>query len=154
VAPGDAIALSTYRPDGTLERITRVAADTVPVTEAAFERWLRNGDPTPPQLRARRERYEGVELPSVEPLVRNLQIDGAGRAWIERFRIDPADPARWLVIDDDRVAEVELPGGFRPVDIGEGYLLGVWTDELGVEHVWLLEHELDRLEAAIARGGG
>lgn len=153
VVDGEQIDLSTYRTDGRLERITRVATPPVPVTDGDIERWLRNGDPTPRQLQARRERYDGLDLPAFQPRVRNLVIDRAGRPWIERFRIDPADPSRWLVVDGDRLSEVELPAGFRPLDIGEGYLLGAWTDELGVEQVWLLDVEEEVLEGAASAGG-
>ena len=30
---------------------------------------------------------------------------------------------------------VEMPTEFQPFEIGENYVLGVWTDDLGVEYV-------------------
>jgi hypothetical protein len=37
---------------------------------------------------------------------------------------------------------VELPAGLRVLEIGGDYVLGVWNDELDVQHVRL--HRLDR----------
>lgn len=36
-----------------------------------------------------------------------------------------------------RLARVGMPGGFRPTTIGDTTVLGVWTDDLGVESLRL-----------------
>lgn len=59
------------------------------------------------------------------------------------FLVDP-EGARWRVLDSDGtlLAEVRTPSGLFPLEIGEGYVLGVSRDTLDVETVSL--HELVR----------
>ena len=38
---------------------------------------------------------------------------------------------------DDFPQRVRMPEGFRPLDIGESWVIGIWTDDLDVEHVRL-----------------
>ena len=48
----------------------------------------------------------------------------------------PGGP-RWTVFDPRgrMLGTIETPGSGRVTEIGEDYLLGIWTDELDVEQV-------------------
>ena len=74
-----------------------------------------------------------------------LALQEGGRVWRELY--DPATaengPSRWVVTDPsvpgDFGGTVVLPPGFRPYDIGRDYVLGVWSDEMGIEFVRLYD---------------
>jgi hypothetical protein len=42
-------------------------------------------------------------------------------------------------VDGRRIATVELPERFNLMDAGADYVLGVWRDDLDVEHVQAFE---------------
>lgn len=69
-------------------------------------------------------------------------MDRQGNLWVGDFRTPSAadgEPTAWTVFDrEGRVlAEIGMPPRFRIFDIGADWVLGVRTDELGVEHVEL-----------------
>ncbi len=86
----------------------------------ALERWL-----------------AAVPYPDTKPPIANLATDRSGHLWVEQTPTDPDGPVTWAVFDleGELRTEVNLPNGFAPMDIGEGYVLGRWRDEDGVEFV-------------------
>lgn len=86
----------------------------------ALERWL-----------------AAVPYPENKPPIANLATDRSDHLWVEQTPADPDGPVTWAVFDPqgELRAEVDLPNGFAPMDIGEDYVLGRWRDEDGVEFV-------------------
>ncbi len=96
------------------------------------------------ERRTWRDRYEeflaSAQGPMTFPPFKALALQEGGAVWREVY--DPAleegDPSRWIVTDLSTVGfggTVVLPPGFRPYDIGRDYVLGGWSDELGIEFV-------------------
>lgn len=72
------------------------------------------------------------------PAVRDLEVDDAGRVWVQRYPRPGAGPVRhWLVFGSDGriVCRVEMRTGFALARIQAGMLIGIERDETDVEHV-------------------
>lgn len=142
VALNDRIELKVFGPDGTLRRIARVLAPPRPTTDADRQAYLQDRLASAPEerrpgLRTMIQEHPG---PDTLPAFDDLTDDRAGNTWVRLFR-SPADvgPGRWLVLDDQGalLGTAELPVGIDAYEIGPDWLLGLWTDELDVEHVGL-----------------
>lgn len=79
-----------------------------------------------------------------KPVFSSLVEDSEGNLWVEHFRWIPPDhqapdpqPTRWSVFDTQGVflGEVQVPAGFIISTITSDQVLGVWQDDLDVEHV-------------------
>ena len=78
----------------------------------------------------------GAHLANAAP-GRLAEVDELGWYWAELFRVGEGQTAEWLVFNPEGVAQgiVELPADFDVHYVGATYVLGVWEDELGVEHI-------------------
>lgn len=73
------------------------------------------------------------------PAFHDLRLDRTGRLWVERAR-PPGDEQPVHDVFDRKgryLGHVRTPIGLEPTDIGETWILGVRTDQLGVERVEL-----------------
>jgi hypothetical protein len=84
-----------------------------------------------------RRLYSDVRRPQAFPLWRRVVIDSEGWTWAEQFGARAEDPALWTVFDPEGEARgvVTVPQGLTVHQIGADFILGVWRDEDGVEHV-------------------
>lgn len=126
---------------GGLERLIRRMHSRLPVTENDTERFVDSltllygdGNPegevhlllvktTPPQ----------DSMPAFE----QMQVDEDANIWVLRTR-RPGDPVPvWDVFTPDGtwLGRVEGPAGLRVTDIGRDYVIGLWRDDVDVEHV-------------------
>jgi hypothetical protein len=84
--------------------------------------------------------------PDTLPAFEIAGTDALGNTWVKPFR-SPADsgPDHWIALDDQGVVlgRIEVPEDVELYEIGADYALGLWTDELDVEHVrvWSLTRE-------------
>jgi hypothetical protein len=79
-----------------------------------------------------------MEFPEVWPFHGDMVIEATtAEVWLERVVVDPAAPRSWVVFsrDGQPAAEVNLPANFRLWHVSADELLGVASDELGVERV-------------------
>ena len=135
--------INAYGSDGVLRSIIRRVAEPVPVTADELtrlreERLSVSDDPT---FRERLGRiYDAMPAPQVRPAFSSLQVDEAGNLWV-RSTVLPDEPELWTVFDDAgrMLGTLQLPDGFRPLHIGEDFLLGLVDDELGVQRVRLYD---------------
>jgi hypothetical protein len=67
------------------------------------------------------------------PAFSGLMIDASGNLWVR----DVEPRTSWQVFGADGVlvAKLTLPEGFEIMDVGDDWILGTITDELGVERV-------------------
>jgi len=81
--------------------------------------------------------FDLMELPSAPPAFQAVQVDRLGWYWTELFDTDEGGPSVWLVFDPAGRAHgmITLPAALEVWVIGGDYVLGRWTDELGVEYV-------------------
>ena len=125
---------------GVLERIfrpppTNRAHVTNHEKEAAKQKLLANAPP--PAAAMFRAAYADMPLPSQKSLIEDICATEDGGLWlIETSTMDSA-PRRAVVLDPDlRIAgTLSLPNQLGIRVITHDYILGIWTDELGVEQV-------------------
>ena len=132
---------------GDVVRILRIPDYPLGVTdeevsaerEAQFDVELPPGATFPPPIR---RFIEELPAPAARPAYADILVDPSGAVWLElhRGRSEQGRPQAWLVLDADGtwLGTVEAPDDFAVMDITMDAVLGVWTDELGVEHPQVL----------------
>lgn len=107
--------------------------------EAQFDVELPPGATFPPFMR---RFIEELPAPAARPAYADMLVDPSGAVWLElyRGRSEQDRPQAWLVLDADGtwLGTVDAPNGFAVMDITMDVVLGVWTDEPGVEHPQVL----------------
>ena len=139
--------------DGSLERIVRrehtLRAPTRAELIEARERSIAARDMPERSIQMFRAAAEEAPLVESYPAFRAILSDPLGHLWVREYDLPGADrPAPiWTVFDADghALGFVETPTGLSLLEIGEDYLLGHTTDELGIERVQVWE---------LARDGG
>jgi hypothetical protein len=117
------------------------ARDVQAYRESLVNRSL--GD-VPAEVRARTaQRVAAIPHRATLPLFGDIRADALGYLWVSEPAL-PGQAPRWDIFAPDGVwlGTLSLPAGVAVHDIGEDYLLGVATDELGVERVEV--YRLDR----------
>ncbi len=108
------------------------------------------GAPPRPALKTHREGLVGDDaIAKTLPAYGRLHVDAVGNLWAQ-VPIRPRDfppntrlndtndkPQEWSVFDRAGrwLGQVQTPAKFLVFDIGSDYLIGIWRDELDVEHV-------------------
>lgn len=76
------------------------------------------------------------------PAFADILVDPSGAVWLELYRgeSEQDEPEEWLVLDADGtwLGTLEIPDRFNVSDIAMDAVLGVWEDELDVEHPQVL----------------
>ena len=98
-----------------------------------------------PQDRERCE--EGVKRAprqSHYPEMAGVAVDSAGNIWVRTNPPLMRGFAEWRVFDEDGIAmaRIAIPASVRITQIGQRYIIGVVTDDLGVQRV--VEYKLER----------
>jgi hypothetical protein len=81
------------------------------------------------------KRYSEKFLPKRLPTFSGLVAGPRSEVWVERGSASRAAPTEYVVLSGmgTTIARVATPAGFRVMDIGESYVMGVHRDEDGVE---------------------
>ncbi len=124
------------RADGTPERIVRRVAEPVPVRGAYLDslRRVQVAENGPDAGRA----LDAIPLPDRLPAFERLLVDDGGNLWVQRTAWPGAAvQPEWDVFDAEgaMLGTLRMPAGFRATHVGADFVLGVWTDEDGVEYV-------------------
>lgn len=143
----DLMQVEELDPAGTITRILRIPGYGLDLTDAqvAAERAahldveLPLGMAVPPWMR---RMVEALPAPATRPAYNEMHVDPSGAVWLElyRGRSEQDRPQEWLVLDADGtwLGTVENPDRFSVTDITMEAVLGVWRDELDVEHPQVL----------------
>ncbi|MFH1764693.1 MAG: hypothetical protein ABIF09_10920 [Gemmatimonadota bacterium] len=156
VAPTDAFSIQVFDREGILRRIIRRDETPHRVTRSDFDRWVEQMIEIldlPPDERAEMRRSAG-ELSAAEtmPAFRWIAVDSEDNLWVEEWQGVGLGQGRFSVFRANGawLGYVEIPEGlhdlrrefFQPwLEIGSDYLLGIWSDDLGVEQVRLYRIE-------------
>ena len=85
---------------------------------------------------------EAVPASDTRPVFADILVDPSGAVWLELYRgeSEQDQPQEWLVLDADGtwLGTVGVPDRFTVSDITMDAVLGVWEDELGVDHPQVL----------------
>ena len=143
----DLMQVEELDPAGNVTRILRIPGYGLDLTDAqvAAERDARldvdlpPGMPLPPWLL---RVVEALPAPATRPAYANMLVDPSGAFWLELHRgaSEQDQPQEWLILDADGtwLGTVKVPDRFSVTDITMDAVLGVWRDELDVEHPQVL----------------
>ena len=89
-----------------------------------------------------RQGFEDAPASDTRPAFDDILVDPSGAVWLELFRGQSEQdlPQEWLVLDADGIwlGTVEIPDRFTMSDITMDAVLGIWRDELDVQHPQVL----------------
>ncbi len=89
-----------------------------------------------------RQSIEALPTPATRPAFVQMLVDPGGAVWLQLYRgqSEMDRPRDWLVLarDGTWLGAVRMPDGFSVTDITMDAVLGVWRDELDVEHPQVL----------------
>lgn len=158
VGSSDHMQIEELNTSGDTVRILRIPDYPLTLTaeQVRAERNARLDIPLPPGVTELPPFFVGAveDMPSPEtrPAYADILVDPTGTIWLRPFRgmSESSAPEPWLVFgsNGDWLGSVEIPENFRVMDIGVDEILGVWTDELGVEHPQVRHLDRNRLPAA------
>ena len=141
--------LRGFRSDGSLARIVRRDYEPGAPTQAEQDAHFREQSAVYSEERRARVAEVAANVPLVDafPAFGPVMGDALGHLWVADFK-RPADEypgTRWTIFDRDgrALGLVETPEMRAVYEIGEDYILGLGTDDLGVEYVelWGLDRE-------------
>jgi hypothetical protein len=135
-----------YTPAGVADLVLRVEWSPAAVTGGDVERYQTERlEHTEASFRQQAERnLAEMPYPGTFPAFADLMADLEGDLWVLDYA-RPGDERRsWTVFSRDgrALGKVETPPGLRLMEIGRDHVLGVWQDDLDVEHVRM--YRLDR----------
>lgn len=151
VAPTRSYEIKAYDPGGVLSMVVRRAHALVAPTQAHQDADIeRRVALRPPAEQAERrqelrERFAEVPMPETFPAFAAIVADALGSLWVQEYDLPGEERTNplWTVFDPEGrvLGFVETPSGLRIYEIGEDYILGRATDDLGVEYVqvWSLD---------------
>jgi hypothetical protein len=137
---GDHLTVYWFGPDGRLAALTRVGLPQVRVTSSDIR--ALEADRAAERARNPRLGTEGRgSPPPVQarflPQATRVRLDAEGRAWVRGWTPYGAPAAEWIVFAPRGapIARVRVPSQLLVHDIGPDYLVGVATDDDGVQSV-------------------
>jgi hypothetical protein len=144
----DTYVLQRYDADGVLSLSIRrnhaPVSVTQPDSDAYREEWI-TGFGDEDDHAARQRLSTQIEYPAIMPAYGRAMQDRLGNTWIEDYRTPLHELARWTVFNSEgrMVAHVDIPTSFTVYDIGNDYVLGVDTNQLGEESITM--HALEKV---------
>jgi 6-bladed beta-propeller len=139
--PGDRFEIREVAFDGRTLRLVRLAKPPSAVTQADVDQIKASALE---QARGTRNEafmnryFAAAQFPERFPAHFEMEMDAEGDLWVQDYRSFTRRVDRsWAVFDRDGrfLGEVVVPAGVTVHEIGDDYVLGVWTDELDVEYV-------------------
>lgn len=125
---------------GDLRLIARLVEAPPVRTDQHLETYVRNpgGRQRDEEwVRERLGQYRSLELPESLPAYTLVIIADTGDLWAQRYRMRGESMDHWDVFAADGVhlGRVEVAASFRIEEVSRGQVVGIATDELGVERV-------------------
>lgn len=148
VADNSRFEVSVHDGRGKLLRRFRAPHRTEPLTPAEVARYrevqLAAAGESGFERQVQERTLAAMQFPETKSAFADMRVDRTGAVWLREHAIGSDAPGRWTVFAEDGtlLGTVELPAGLRVLEIGGDYVLGVWNDELDVQHVRL--HRLNR----------
>jgi hypothetical protein len=144
VVAGDNAApqVDRFLPDGS-HMIVRWVAPSEPVSSSEVEEWKqrqRKADWTQRQLPALERAWAVMDVPERKPYYGQIGAGSDGTIWLGPAE-GPGDVTSLKAFGPDGRfrGAITVPGRFTPYDSGPGWILGILTDDNGVEFAQLFE---------------
>jgi len=128
------------------ERVVPLRFEPEQVTRAARRAWVDSATAAH-NPRSLPVDYSELPFPESYPLIAELIPDAAGGFWARLYREHPDLPgATWVAFDESGTprAQIAPPGDLDVVHVGTSSVLGLRTDDLGIQFV--VRHGLNRIE--------
>ena len=140
----DSYEIGCYEHTGELIRLIRLDKQNRPVTQQDLERFIELRLEEIDEGESRQEaRQRLADMPVAEtmPAYEDLAVDAAGNIWAQEYQLEDDTESEWIVFDGTgrMLGSVMMPAGLQVTEIGEDFVLGIWRDELDVQHVQLYE---------------
>jgi len=131
---------------GRLLRIIRRDLAPRPVTEdhrAELIEGMEDQADDNDQMREFRRMMRDAPIPDFHPALGTIYADALGYLWVEETRMPDEEVRHTTLFDPEgrMVGQVVLPARVQVQEIGADYLLGRWTDDLGVNYLRMYELE-------------
>ena len=135
---------AVYEADGDLEMLVRKHQPVVSIGDAEVRALREHYLSQTAEADARQTRLQWFDAMPVAPYMpayATVRADALGNLWVADYDPLVARAPRWSVFNAEGVwlGVVTTPEGFRPLDIGSDYVLGLWRDENDVEHVGMYQ---------------
>lgn len=144
VGTGDGYEIEVRSLAGELLHLVRMEVAARAVTREHVEEVRRSllgaAEGLPDWMRRDVERsLEDMALPEVFPPYDHFVADSEGALWVGDYAAPDDEKSFWTVFSPEGqlLARVEIDSALRLFDVGSDYVLGVRTDDLGVERVEL-----------------
>jgi hypothetical protein len=139
VGTQDQPELRVYGRDGALTRIVRAGGAVQPATDETMAPFIERSvaEAQPERQADLRKSMEAAPRPEFMPALGGFVIDRDSRIWVSDPDVGATGPTDWTVFDAEgrRVARIRMPEGYRLLDAGTDWIVGVERDELDVERV-------------------
>lgn len=138
---GDQVAheVREFDAEGDLRRIVRFQGPDLGLDEDEYAVAVedRVAEAPPAARPGVRRSYAEMPRPERRPSHGALFAGGEGDLWVEEWAPGRLPPGRWFVFDSAGrwLGRVEAPPGFTATQVGRDWIVGVETDDLGVESV-------------------
>lgn len=144
----DRYELAHHTADGQVDRIIRRSLEPIAVTPAvaksAEEAEIAQQTTGPADMlellhQLTEEKWAKAVLPATLPAHGELLTGNDGLLWVAETNLPDETIPRWTAFDTDgrMLGTVSMPARLRVLEFGDDYVLGVSTDEMGVEQVRL-----------------
>jgi hypothetical protein len=129
--------------EGRLSEVYGVARRAREVTQedvTAYEEFTEEFIPEP-QRRDYLSALGDASRPTVLPAYSRVVVSSDGKVWAQIYSPDFLAPGEWDVYSPGRewLGQVRTPARFMVTGVTSDQLMGVWRDDLGVEHVRVYE---------------
>lgn len=130
----DDLSLRLHAADGRLLRIVRTHRPLRRVTSADIDRVIASAGADDVLMR---RMLAAAPPPDFFPAYQQVVADSDGFVWVREYAEGDAPSAQWQVFDPDGrwLGKVTLPVPLTVTQITHDEIVGVWRDDLDVEHV-------------------
>ena len=141
VTGGGGYEVVLFGATGEPSRIARLDEAPPLLTDEHLEAYVRgSGNPfvqDEASVRSMVETYRGMPLPDRLPGYTKLLFADTGELWAQRYILPGGEMAHWDVFGTDglHLGRMEVDTSFRIEEVSRGQVVGIATDELGVERV-------------------
>jgi hypothetical protein len=139
VGDNERYEIEVLRPDGSLVRSIRRGGELPLVTDemrARLKADFLDGVPAG-DLAEQTAIWDAFPKHERMPAYDDFMVDADGNLWVMRARVLRSDPASADVFDSSGrlLGSVRLPANVKLFEIGSEYVLGVWKDDMDLQHV-------------------
>jgi hypothetical protein len=132
--------IAGYAADGSMETLIRLMRPKSPVTSELIDIYKRtqfDRIENDEELRSYRRLLDDAPYPEFLPAFSSLMVDADDNLWVGKYLIPGERQPSFFVfgLGGGLLGTVDAPPGLRIVEIGSDYVIGVWRDEVDVEHV-------------------